>query len=88
MHATERRRFDVLPLREQLVQTVLWRKWRVLPRRLGALTVNASRLGKEGEKENDQRKELEAEVIQLMQRVEEYRQRVAELMARQQQMMQ
>ena len=29
-------------------------------------------------------KELEAEVLQLMQRVEEYRQRVAELMARQQ----
>jgi hypothetical protein len=33
-------------------------------------------------------KELEAEVLQLMQRVEEYRQRVAELMARQQQMVQ
>jgi hypothetical protein len=29
-------------------------------------------------------KELEAEVLQLLQRVEEYRQRVAELMARQQ----
>ena len=33
-------------------------------------------------------KELEAEVLQLLQRVEEYRQRVAELMARQQKMMQ
>jgi hypothetical protein len=33
-------------------------------------------------------KELEAEVLQLLQRVEEYRQRVAELMARQQQMVQ
>ncbi len=30
-------------------------------------------------------KELEQEVLQLLQRVEEYRQRVAELMARQQQ---
>jgi hypothetical protein len=30
-------------------------------------------------------KELEQEVLQVLQRVEEYRQRVAELMARQQQ---